>query len=1572
MAQDIKIKISVDGRDGEAAVRRLSSEFSGLQGGVERAARASESATASLARMGHAAAALAAANLSFGSLRQAADAWSSLNAQLQIATGSATAGAAAYREVLAIATQTGQSLGQVGTVYRRFAESATALGLSLRQVADISRTVAQTMALSGGSAASAEAALVQFGQALASGQLRGEELNSVLEQAPRLARALADGLGAPVGKLRELAQAGDLTSERLVEALGKSAQQVSAEFEQLPLTISRAMENLRTSFTDAVGSVEQSTGAFGAVAQAIDGVAKNMGVLADGAALAAAVLATRYAVALGKAKADTIALAIAKQTAIRAEVAHQQALAATALSAATYSRAMMAAAAAQAQLTTASTLARGAMAALGGPVGIVTTALTAGVTAWALWGSSAEEASRKAAVSARENIQSVIDELTRLEGSLGSATRKQVESGIRRAANTLTETALARDRVQRELAKLQNLGDESMWSPSQVSRARELELEYNQLLAREKTLQTQIASLRDQAAEAGVDGVKRFVEAHAVGADKIAAQQAALRAEFERVMTAAGGYSAANPAHVQALDTLNAKLKDLEKSGQKGAAGPRAVRAEMDALGILILAWNEAEKERTKLAAEYAQSITNYMRPLEEQARTLESQLETYGLTERQIQLTTVARLEEARAIAAANGALPEHLNFLDREIELRRRIAAASGQMEVREANTEAARQAEEDWRRTSQAIEDALIDALMNGGKSGAEYIEGLFRSMVLRPIVQAIVQPIAGGITSAMGVGAPGAGGAGGNLLSMASNLSSLSSLGSIGSSLGMMAGSFGAGTTMTATQLGNLANAGLVSPGAATAGWGAANLGPGLAAYGLGQKYGVLGGLAGGVGTSALVGGVGGLASGAGFISGASGALAGLGPAGWAAIAVGAILGSIMGNKKPSDKSSWATVDPASGKVSDLGSMTGKKDPGQEQRDATAALAASVGQFAAQAGVDSALKVMIGQRDGIRLELMDGWQTPQGTASNGGGANLLNYGSDLQTSFAAMLDDLIDEGMLDSETIDLWRKMKTDMVGVAREADELVSTLNLLVAGYDEATIERANLLQAEGEALEAALGRMLQIETALSGKALPGDALAQAAGEMARQLEALALSAIPTTNTELNKLVTGLDLTSAEGQKTYQSLMALAPAFVEIQAAQKTLYDQLYTDEQRAANLAQELGDAFAQLGVAMPATRDEMRALIDAQDASAEAGAKMRAQLLGLVPAFVEVSDAAAAAAAEAVAVAQRAAEASRREAEAALRTAYSRESTELRQTVTQFDALSRSLRELRQQLLIGAESPLSRAALEAETSRQFEEVAARANSGDAAAIDQLRSLTSAYLEVGASASASAEDYYRRFARVQGVLESTESASKRQADSARMQLDRLDAQVGALIEINTSVLSVRDAINALLTVGATEVTASPASDGNRAGWVGEIRVNGRPVTTADRVGEAYTISDDNLKRAAGLYGETGIKGYAMVNGRWVPQYAAGGFHGGGVRIVGELGPELEVTGPARIWNAEQTRELLRGGDNEKLIEEIRALRAEVATLRAAATATARATTDTARLLARTTNGGNAMLVETAA
>ena len=83
-------------------------------------------------------------------------------------------------------------------------------------------------------------------------------------------------------------------------------------------------------------------------------------------------------------------------------------------------------------------------------------------------------------------------------------------------------------------------------------------------------------------------------------------------------------------------------------------------------------------------------------------------------------------------------------------------------------ESSAAVAKVVQEDWTRTSEKIEEVLIDALMNGGKSGAEYIQDLFRTMVLRPVLQAVVSPVAGAVTSALGFsGSAQAGQSGGGL-------------------------------------------------------------------------------------------------------------------------------------------------------------------------------------------------------------------------------------------------------------------------------------------------------------------------------------------------------------------------------------------------------------------------------------------------------------------------------------------------------------------------------------------------------------------------------------------------------------------------------------------------------------------------------------------------------------------------------------------------------------------------------------------------------------------------------------
>jgi len=105
--------------------------------------------------------------------------------------------------------------------------------------------VNKAVAISGTGAESAKAALIQLGQGLASGQLRGQELNSVLEQAPRLAQAIADEMEVPYGSLRKLAEQGRITSDVVFSALINQGEKLTKEFELMEGTAGQAMSVLR-------------------------------------------------------------------------------------------------------------------------------------------------------------------------------------------------------------------------------------------------------------------------------------------------------------------------------------------------------------------------------------------------------------------------------------------------------------------------------------------------------------------------------------------------------------------------------------------------------------------------------------------------------------------------------------------------------------------------------------------------------------------------------------------------------------------------------------------------------------------------------------------------------------------------------------------------------------------------------------------------------------------------------------------------------------------------------------------------------------------------------------------------------------------------------------------------------------------------------------------------------------------------------------------------------------------------------------------------------------------------------
>jgi tape measure domain-containing protein len=178
-----------------------------------------------------------------------ADAWKGYQNRIRLFTSSAAELKKTQDDLFAISQRTRVSMGSTVDLYQKLSVANKALGLDSRDLNGVLETISQSLIISGGSAESANAAVMQLGQGLASGVLRGEELNSVMEQAPRLAFALAAGMDVPIGKLRELGAAGKITSTQVITALQSQSTTIASEF----ATIVPTVETSWTTMTDAVG-----------------------------------------------------------------------------------------------------------------------------------------------------------------------------------------------------------------------------------------------------------------------------------------------------------------------------------------------------------------------------------------------------------------------------------------------------------------------------------------------------------------------------------------------------------------------------------------------------------------------------------------------------------------------------------------------------------------------------------------------------------------------------------------------------------------------------------------------------------------------------------------------------------------------------------------------------------------------------------------------------------------------------------------------------------------------------------------------------------------------------------------------------------------------------------------------------------------------------------------------------------------------------------------------------------------------------------------------------------------------
>ncbi|QNR52430.1 tape measure [Escherichia phage vB_EcoS_swi2] len=171
-----------------------------------------------------------------------------------------------------IASTTGASLSDTTKLWETLTSSLKEAGATNAQVLNLTDTLQKIGRIGGSSTEEMANALRQFGQSIASGTIRAEEFNSILEQMPELARQIAAGLGISMGELRARMLDGKLTAEDALNAIQDRTSVVNAEFAKLPRSISQATGSLETSFAKMIASINEATGASSTFVSVIDSI----------------------------------------------------------------------------------------------------------------------------------------------------------------------------------------------------------------------------------------------------------------------------------------------------------------------------------------------------------------------------------------------------------------------------------------------------------------------------------------------------------------------------------------------------------------------------------------------------------------------------------------------------------------------------------------------------------------------------------------------------------------------------------------------------------------------------------------------------------------------------------------------------------------------------------------------------------------------------------------------------------------------------------------------------------------------------------------------------------------------------------------------------------------------------------------------------------------------------------------------------------------------------------------------------------------------------------------------------
>lgn len=846
-APSIKFRLVTDGG------AQVKADLAGVESQVDRLAGA-------VSRIGHYGAGFLLLDQGIapliGHAVRAADTVTTLHNTLKLATSSAREAGLAYDALFQIAQRSRVGFAELGATYASISRAGQEMGISQQRLLAVTEAIGNAMTISGGSAQGMQAALTQLAQGLASGTLRGEELNSVMEQAPRLAKALADGLGVPIGRMREMGAAGEITAQQVINALESQSQVLSGEVTGATITVSQAFTTLQNAAIKAVGDFDSATGASSKLAGAVTTVAENVAALGKtvrdnedtvsivfgaAAGVAAAAGIAGVAAAVGKVSLAVYGLGAA----LTANPLTLTLLGLTAAAGAgvaalrTQSRTADGIAAAIKQLEDENRRSEEAMEramGAGRAAGVDTIRKTIDDRKKAI-----AELRAEATLLQTKGLDTSAEEarLTRLSAAAKTAARDQED--LNRLRSKLSGVPEGYVKDMNEIIRLNQAGVLVGKEYTDVLRKQQ-----DALLKKAGTAKAASQTLKDEWSiqvvrtyTSALGDLTRVQDQASAKAEELSASQAVLK----RVM--GGPEWAAFSRQQQEQIIYEASL--AQAAEDSAAAQKSAAKAVEEAQKSAAKAIEEAKKSHDDLVGSLVKSADSteaYALQLENEEQAADLAMTANLSLAVALQHVAIARLREKQLAMLGN---EDAVLAIQREIDARERLILLIGSKEVRESNQKAAKDAAKAWDDSVEQMSKGLADALLRGGKSGRQYIEDQLR----RPfaiLIQAMVQPTIAGIGGWLGLpgvgsplgGAPGAGsgmaglgmlgtssiamgfsgawGAGGGLMSTLNAGASLLGSGAIGSGLGVMAGALGP-LALGAMLLAGLDDSGTLHTGAA---------------------------------------------------------------------------------------------------------------------------------------------------------------------------------------------------------------------------------------------------------------------------------------------------------------------------------------------------------------------------------------------------------------------------------------------------------------------------------------------------------------------------------------------------------------------------------------------------------------------------------------------------------------------------------------------------------------------------------------------------------------------------------